>query len=54
MLYEVITEKYYTQKELILPKGTYQLSANLQYSMDENDVAGTMQTLSAVVSIKVK
>jgi len=47
-------EKYYTQKELILPKGTYQLSANLQYSMDENDVAGTMQTLSAVVSIKVK
>ena len=46
--------EFYAQKELILPKGEYQLSANLEYSLDQNNMTATKQQLSSAVSIKVR
>ncbi len=47
-------EEFYTQKELFLPKGDYILSANIKYSLDKNDVLGTLNQLSTAIEIKVR
>lgn len=47
-------EEFYKDKELQLPAGEYTLSTIMEYSTDEDDVVGTMQTLTAVVTVQVK
>lgn len=47
-------EEFYNEKDLILPKGEFKLSANLQYSLDGDKVRETMQSLTTAIDIVVK
>lgn len=47
-------EAFYKDKELRLPAGEYALSAQIEYSTDENDVVGSMHMLSATVTVRVR
>jgi len=47
-------EEFYNEKDLILPKGEYKLSVNLRYSLDEDKVVETIQSLNASINILVK
>lgn len=44
---------FYSEKDLILPPGDYTLTAQVEYSTDENDMRGTMKTMEASLNIKV-
>lgn len=46
-------EKFHSEKELILPPGTYELSAVLSCSLDEKDIVGSQYKSTVSASIKV-
>lgn len=46
-------ETFYKDKELKLPKGEYSLSANLSYSLDQNNIVKTQKNLTASVIVVV-
>lgn len=46
-------ENFYKDKELKLPKGEYSLSANLSYSLDQNNIVKTQKNLTSSVIIVV-
>ena len=47
-------KEYYSQKEFVLPKGEYEISAIVDYSLDVDDIMGTNKRLSVSVVIVVK
>lgn len=47
-------KEFYANKEFSLPAGMYEISANIDYSRDENDMLGTRQKLTARAVITVK
>ena len=46
-------EKFYSEKELILPAGTYEISATISCSFDHDDVLGTRYSKSVSTEITV-
>lgn len=47
-------EAFYKEKELRLPKGEYTLSVQFRFATDEDDIVGTMQSLTTTIDITVK
>ena len=50
---EEFYKTFYADEELRLPAGQYMLTAQIEYSTDENDMRGTQQTLEVPISVTV-
>ena len=46
--------EFFMDKELKLPEGKYVFSANMEYSTEQDDIAGTIENLTASVEIKTE
>lgn len=45
-------KEFYSQSELILPEGEYEISANIEFSTDEDDILGSKESMTASVEVK--
>ena len=49
-----VFKEYYADSEFVLPSGEYEISANIDYSLDVDDMLGSRRTLSVSVTVTVE